>query len=147
MKKKEIFITNNAEETRNFGKSFAERLELGDLVIFYGNLGTGKTEIIKGICEYLRVEEIVNSPTFNIINQYIGYKNEIEFPIYHIDLYRIKEKKEFDEIGFVECIYSIDSIKLIEWADRYNGEFPDNKYIIKIESDDVEEDKRLITLS
>ncbi len=117
----QTYTTKSEAETIELGKSFAEKLKKGDVVLFYGDIGVGKTEFIKGICKYFNVEEIVTSPTFTIINQYNGMLNGEEIAIFHIDLYRVKEKKELLEIGFEECLYSADSIKLVEWAENSSG--------------------------
>lgn len=143
----ENYITSNETETIQLGKRFAQRLMVGDTVALEGDLGAGKTEFIKGVCEYFNVGEIVTSPTFTIINQYNGQKEDKDISIYHIDLYRIKTKQEFDEIGFADCIYSSDSIKLIEWAEKANGMLPENLYVVEIRPDDNTENKRSITIT
>jgi tRNA threonylcarbamoyladenosine biosynthesis protein TsaE len=138
----ETFITNSEKQTAKLGYRFAERLKPGDIVALYGNLGSGKTEFIKGVCQYFEVEEMVTSPTFTIINQYTGMKGEEEIPIYHVDLYRIKDRKDLEEIGFRDCILSNNAIKLVEWAEKANGDFPDSSYLISIDYDPVDENKR-----
>ena len=145
--KTENYITTSETETIELGKHFAERLMVGDTVALEGDLGSGKTEFIKGVCEYFNVDEIVTSPTFTIINQYSGEKQDKDISIYHIDLYRIKTKKEFDEIGFQDCIFSDNAIKLIEWAEKANGMLPDSRYVVEITPDDDSENKRSITIT
>ncbi|MDQ1266867.1 MAG: tRNA threonylcarbamoyladenosine biosynthesis protein TsaE [Bacteroidota bacterium] len=142
----EKVITNNEEETIEFGRNFAARLKPGDAVALYGALGAGKTEFIKGVCRHYKVEEIVSSPTFTILNQYIGYANDDKIPIYHIDLFRIKSLKELDEIGFEECIYTEDAVKLIEWAEKAEGKLPQIHYNVKILSSDSDENERTISV-
>ena len=68
----EVVVSHSAEETRSLGRRLAEHLVPGDLVAFRGNLGTGKTCMIQGVCEGLQVRDVVNSPTFIIINHYEG---------------------------------------------------------------------------
>jgi tRNA threonylcarbamoyladenosine biosynthesis protein TsaE len=145
MEKEEKFITNSEEETINLGIEFAKRLNAGDTVLFFGDLGAGKTELIKGICQYFKVDDIVTSPTFTIMNQYIGRHNGSDITIYHIDLYRIKSKKELEEIGFSECVFSSDSLKLIEWAEKAGSNYPDNAHKVKFDLDNNDEDKRIIS--
>ena len=84
-------------DTYNIGKKIASNLSVGDIVAFYGDLGSGKTAMIKGICDFFDVDEIVVSPTFTIINRYEGKEKNIPITIYHIDLYRI----ELFLLGFV----------------------------------------------
>ena len=116
-------------------------------VSLYGELGAGKTEFIKGICQYFKVEEIVTSPTFTIINQYTGFLNGKELLLYHLDLYRIKSYKELDEIGFKDCMNSENSIKLIEWAENATDFLPIPRYIVTITFDDNAEDKRIFEIA
>jgi tRNA threonylcarbamoyladenosine biosynthesis protein TsaE len=139
-------ISHSEEETIAIGYEFAEKLVRGDSVSLFGQLGAGKTEFIKGVCNYFQVEEIVTSPTFAIINQYSGFRDGDEIIIYHIDLYRIKSQKEFEEIGFEDCLYSPDAIKLIEWADKVSGILSSSTYTVKIILSDEVEDDRIIEI-
>lgn len=136
--------SNSEIETHDFGFKFAERLKKGDVVAFNGDLGAGKTEFIKGICDFYNVEEMVNSPTFTIINRYVTYKFDEESQIFHIDLYRIKDEKELKEIGFEDCLYSDEDITLIEWANKAGEYLKNLNYIITIQTDDNDESKRNI---
>jgi tRNA threonylcarbamoyladenosine biosynthesis protein TsaE len=142
----ENFKTMSEDETISLGNTFAKRLILGDVVALYGDLGSGKTEFIKGICDFFKVEEIVTSPTFTIMNQYTGIIKHNDLTIYHIDLYRIKSDKELDEIGFNECIYADDAIKLVEWAEKAENYLPGNRYSIRILTDKDIENNRLIEI-
>lgn len=143
-----LHTTHDKSETVALGKSFAEHLVAGDVVALHGDLGAGKTEFVRGICEYFHVGDIVSSPTFTIINCYTGTspENDEEVKLYHVDLYRLNEKRELEEIGFQECANSPDSIKLIEWANKANGDLPRKRYsvIFRIHSDD--EDARDIEI-
>ncbi|HPD33714.1 MAG TPA: tRNA (adenosine(37)-N6)-threonylcarbamoyltransferase complex ATPase subunit type 1 TsaE [Bacteroidota bacterium] len=112
------FNSTSELDTYNIGKKLASFIAPGDIVAFYGDLGSGKTAMIKGICDYFDVDEIVVSPTFTIINKYEGKEKNIPITIYHIDLYRIESDKELEEIGFSEYLEDPTAIKLIEWADR-----------------------------
>ncbi len=109
---KKSVITKSPGETITLGKRIGRRLISGNVVLLYGELGSGKTVLIKGICLSLKVKGIVKSPSFVIINEYQG-----EFPVYHIDLYRLK-KKEAAVLGLDEYFYYQDGITLVEWADR-----------------------------
>jgi len=141
------WISHNEVETIGLGKKFAQSLGIRDIVKLEGDLGAGKTEFVKGICEYFKVEDLVTSPTFTIINQYSGKNaSNADILIYHIDLYRIKEPLELDEIGFSECLYDSDSIKLIEWPQ--NAKTYINKYDWKVNIliDDNDDNLRNITI-
>lgn len=100
---------------------------------FYGNLGAGKTTLIKLICEKLGVLDSISSPTYPIINEY-------HFPkgiIYHIDLYRLKSIDEALNIGLEEYLYSGNSC-FIEWPDNFESILPDKHIKIKISKFDEE---------
>jgi tRNA threonylcarbamoyladenosine biosynthesis protein TsaE len=141
----ETFISNNEDETIQLGFNFAERLIPGDSIALYGELGSGKTEMIKGICDFFEVEDIVSSPTFTIINEYSGVHEHNPLQIYHVDLYRIKTTNELDEIGFKECFYSEEILKLVEWAEKTDGSYKWD-YEITLIPDSQNENLRVITM-
>lgn len=144
----ETFFTKSEDETIELGKNFAKDINPGDTIAFFGDLGAGKTELIKGICSYFKINEIVTSPTFTIMNKYTGYSDDMEFPIFHIDLYRIKDTKELDEIGFQDCIYAPNAIKLIEWAEKAEEQMTNVNYTISISfSDDEDDNNRTIKIT
>ncbi|MFZ1082230.1 MAG: tRNA (adenosine(37)-N6)-threonylcarbamoyltransferase complex ATPase subunit type 1 TsaE [Candidatus Kryptoniota bacterium] len=122
----EIFISNSEAETIKLGKEFAKRLQAGNLVALYGDLGAGKTQFVKGVCEAFEVKEIVNSPTFTIVNEYHG-----TMPVFHIDLYRMKSVDEIFGIGFDEYLES-GGICLVEWAEKLDGILPARRYDVKM---------------
>lgn len=117
-------ISRSEKETVRLGKKFAEGLKRGSVLGLKGNLGTGKTQFVKGICEHFKVEEVVNSPTFIIVNEYNGTDEDgSPVKIFHFDLYRLKNAEELEVIGFEEYLRS-DCIVLIEWpeiAEEYLG--------------------------
>jgi tRNA threonylcarbamoyladenosine biosynthesis protein TsaE len=143
----QTYTTKSEEETISLGEKFAETLKKGDIVLFYGDIGVGKTEFIKGVCRYFNVSEIVTSPTFTIINQYNGINSGEQITIYHIDLYRVKDKNELDDIGLEECLYSQDSIKLVEWAENSFNIIKFINYKITIKADFENVNERLIEIS
>jgi tRNA threonylcarbamoyladenosine biosynthesis protein TsaE len=128
-------ITSGSEvETYDTGKQFAERLHRGDIVALYGELGSGKTCFVKGICAGLQVNEPVISPTFTIINQYTGYNGDRRnFQIQHIDCYRLTVIDELIDIGIDEILSSND-ICLIEWPQLVEPLIPDDYWKIVIET-------------
>jgi tRNA threonylcarbamoyladenosine biosynthesis protein TsaE len=121
----EAFRTNSENETIDLGTNFARRLMRGNVVALFGDLGTGKTRIIKGICKGLGALQHVASPTFTLLNEYCGK----EMKIFHFDFYRIKTISELDEIGFDEYIDG-NGVCLIEWADRVETLLPPKRYNI-----------------
>ena len=115
-------ISRSAEETRKFGEDFADGLTKNDIVSVYGQLGAGKTQFIKGICSRLGVKQVVNSPTFIIVNEYSSPMME---RIFHFDLYRIKTLGELLDIGFKDYLNAYGLI-LIEWPELVESILPDN---------------------
>lgn len=109
------FISSSVEQTIEFGFQIGSRLKGGEVIGLTGPLGSGKTYLIKGIAKGAGAEDKnipINSPTFVIVNEYIG-----RLDIYHIDAYRINSASEFEMIGFDEFCYP-RSVVLIEWADK-----------------------------
>jgi len=131
-------ISHSPVETKSLGSHLARHLKPGDLVLFYGDLGSGKTTLIQGICEGLEVDPdlYVSSPTFAIVNLYEG-----KYPIYHVDLYRIGEEDLY-ELGLWEHLNS--AIILIEWAEKLS-QIPKDDYL-EIRLDYLNETKRRVTL-
>ena len=109
------FITKSAQETMELGGKIGSQLKGGEVFAISGQLGSGKTHLIKGICAGAGAaggRHDVNSPTFVLVNEYEG-----RFHIYHIDAYRLNSTKEFEMLGFDDYCRP-DSIVLIEWADK-----------------------------
>ncbi|MCC7439803.1 MAG: tRNA (adenosine(37)-N6)-threonylcarbamoyltransferase complex ATPase subunit type 1 TsaE [Armatimonadetes bacterium] len=141
----EIFSSASPEQTQEFGQNFALRLKSGDVVAFYGELGAGKTEFIKGVCAGFRVEEIVSSPTFTVVNQYEGEdQKQKPITIFHVDLYRITSAAELKEVGFGELIQDNHGVKLVEWAEYAEALLPPNRYDIHFYNDEADNNTRRI---
>jgi len=112
-----IYRSTSTKDTMRIAKDFAEELKPGRVIGLKGNLGTGKTQFVKGICEHFKVKEVVNSPTFILVNEYEGTDTDKKhFKIYHFDLYRINSAAELSVIGFDEYINK-NSLVLIEWPE------------------------------
>ena len=111
------YISKSAEETIELGKKYAESLKFGDVIGLNGDLGSGKTQFVKGIGEYFQVKDKINSPTFIIVNEYEAFNpaSGSKFKLNHFDLYRLKNIHELIEIGF-ENYLNETSICLIEWS-------------------------------
>lgn len=117
--------TNSEEETRKFGKWLSQFLRARDVVGLAGELGAGKTVLVKGIGEGLEVVEEVKSPSFTVVNEYNG-----RLPLYHIDLYRL-ENEDFFRLGLDEYFYR-NGVVVIEWADRVKEYFPEEGIYIEL---------------
>ena len=111
------------------------------IILFNGDLGSGKTTLIQLICKKLKIKEKVLSPTFNLINE---YQINNDFKVYHFDLYRIKSIQELIEIDFIDYIYS-GNYCFIEWPENCKDLIDINFKEIFI--DIISEDKRLIKIN
>ncbi len=141
------YNSNSESETIEIGRDFAEVLRIGDTIGFEGDLGAGKTEFVKGVCKHLKVKDIITSPTFSIINNYLGDFNGDKIDVSHVDLYRIEKPDELDEIGFDELVYNKNSIKMIEWFENAGNRMPDLDYRVHIMLSDDHMDKRTIVIT
>jgi tRNA threonylcarbamoyladenosine biosynthesis protein TsaE len=133
------FISDSEIETFEIAGKISKKLKEGDVLLFEGTLGAGKSIFIRGILNGLGVEEVIPSPTFTIVNEY-----KTKFNIYHFDFYRINDPYELYEIGFEEYIFS-DGISLIEWASKAEELMPEDA--IKIDINVLSENKREITIN
>jgi tRNA threonylcarbamoyladenosine biosynthesis protein TsaE len=112
--------TGSAAETEALGRRIGEQLRPGAVLALYGDLGTGKTRLVKGIAGGLEIApETVRSPTFTIVQTY----PEGRLPLYHFDAYRVGSPDEFHELGYEEYVYG-DGVTVIEWADRVESLVP-----------------------
>ena len=104
---------------------------MGDHTVFafYGKMGAGKTTFIRAVCEALGVQDVVNSPTFAIVNE---YQSGVGEPIYHFDFYRIKKEQEALDIGFEDYVYS-GHLCLMEWPELIENLLPDDTVKVCIE--------------
>ena len=124
-------VSSGADETRSFGCRLARLLKRGDVVAFIGDLGTGKTCLIQGICEELQVRDVVNSPTFILINHYAGELGGEVVPIHHFDVYRLSGEAEFDDLG-PEEYFEAPGLCFIEWADRVAAALPVPRWELRL---------------
>lgn len=123
------YISNSAEETEEIAEGFAKKLKAGDVICMYGDLGVGKTAFTKGLAKGLGISVPITSPTFTIVNEYIG-----TLPLYHFDVYRIACSDEMYEIGYEEYVYG-DGVSVIEWPQLIEDILPDCRYDIEISKD------------
>lgn len=126
----EIIETNRPEETFELGRRLGEKCRSGQVVTLIGDLGVGKTVFTQGVAAGLGVTEIVNSPTFTILQIYESGR----MPFYHFDVYRISDVEEMDEIGYEDCFYG-EGVSLVEWADLIPEILPEHYTQIVIEKD------------
>ena len=125
----ETFQTKSPRGTVALGRRLARRLGRGDCVGLVGDLGAGKTVLVRGIAAGLGVgdDRLISSPTFVLVQEYPG-----SVPVYHIDLYRLADGAgELGELGLDEML--ADGVVLIEWADRAGEALPRNHWRVEIE--------------
>ena len=137
-----IFEIQSIENIAETAKAFIEATKGKKIFAFYGGMGSGKTTFIKAVCEQLGIKDIINSPTFAIINEYTLPDEE---SVFHFDFYRIKKTEEAFDLGYEEYFYG-GHICFIEWPEMietllpedctrvYIEVQPDGKRIIKIKS-------------
>ncbi|HEX9614183.1 MAG TPA: tRNA (adenosine(37)-N6)-threonylcarbamoyltransferase complex ATPase subunit type 1 TsaE [Bacteroidota bacterium] len=126
------YRTTSEEETSRVAGQFAGRLDRGDVVALYGDLGAGKTQFVKGICRTLEVRETVASPSFVILHRYEGRDSEgNELLIHHFDLYRVRSAEEIYDLGYEEFLFG-SGICIVEWADRLHHLLPAHRYDIRL---------------
>jgi len=134
-------ISKSANDTINIGKVIARNLRKGDIVCLFGELGSGKTVLTKGIASSLGIKKSkVISPSFVLLRQY----SRARIPLYHFDLYRLKTIEDILALGYEEYFYD-EGITVIEWADRLKCLLP--KEYLKIKLCVKPDSQRLLELS
>ena len=135
------FTTHSAEETTELGRRLAAELKPGRIVLLRGDLGAGKTTLVKGIAEGFQAAkaEDVTSPTFTLIHEYRGP----EVTLFHIDLYRIDTQRELDTLA-LDDLMTPHSILLIEWGEKFEQVRQESDVEIAIEHRGA--DDRVVTI-
>jgi tRNA threonylcarbamoyladenosine biosynthesis protein TsaE len=132
----ENIISNSPEKTKKIASEFSKELKIGDIIILSGNLGVGKTCFVKGLASNFGIlEDEVTSPSFKILNQYVGDNIDL----YHFDFYRLHYEDGFPQFEWDEI--TENGIAVIEWGDNWSG--PAN-YLVSIES--LKENNRKISI-
>jgi tRNA threonylcarbamoyladenosine biosynthesis protein TsaE len=112
-------ISSNPEETRLIGSEMIRNTSASTVLSLIGDLGSGKTEFVKGLALGLGIDAQVTSPTFSIIHEYRGGRH----PLFHMDFYRLREERELDEIG-LDGYLRAGGICAIEWGDKFPSRLP-----------------------
>ena len=134
------YITHSEQETEKLGYDLAKKLNNNSIVVLTGNLGTGKTRLMRGIANYFGIENDVSSPTFTIVNEYIPKLNTDNVnKIFHFDVYRLSGPEDFeDSIG---TDYFNSGLCIIEWGEIIEPILPPSTIYITIESTDNENER------
>ncbi|WP_373897973.1 tRNA (adenosine(37)-N6)-threonylcarbamoyltransferase complex ATPase subunit type 1 TsaE [Haloimpatiens sp. FM7315] len=136
------FIVDNVNKTFSIGEQIGRLCCAGDVICLIGDLGTGKTHMTKGIAAGLKVNDYITSPTFNIVNEYMG-----RLKLYHFDVYRVHDIDEIAAIGFDEYIFS-DAVSVIEWSNYIEELIPKEHLEIQIQKiPDIGDAFRKITIN
>lgn len=132
--------SSSAAETERLGEVIASQLNRGDVVAFVGDLAAGKTTMIRGICRGLNIQQQIESPTYTLVNEYLG-----KIPVYHMDCYRENRLEEWLELGINDYFYG-DGITLVEWADTIAELIPDTAIRIWLDHNLKTENSRQIRI-
>jgi tRNA threonylcarbamoyladenosine biosynthesis protein TsaE len=119
---------NDLEHIREAARQFINAMGTKHVFAFYGSMGAGKTTFIKAICEELGVGDVVTSPTFAIVNEYLTSTGGT---IYHFDFYRIKKLEEVYDMGYEDYFYS-DALCFIEWPEMMEELLPEGATKVQI---------------
>ena len=131
-------ITNSEKETEQFGHELAGMIHAPAVICLYGELGAGKTALIRGLAEGLGLDCTVSSPTFTIVNEYLGNRELI-----HFDMYRLKSAEELFDIGWEDYLRR-NAILAVEWSENVEDAFDGTEIIIRIEK--LAKESRRITV-
>ena len=132
------FITNSPEETEAVGAALAKRLSPGTVIAYRGDLGAGKTAFTRGLARGLGYREPVTSPTYTIVNEYLGGR----LPLFHFDMYRLSSSDDLWDFGWEDYL-DRGGVCAVEWSDNV-AEALEEPLIITIEK--LGEDTRRITI-
>lgn len=125
-----VYETFSPSETEKIGFEMGKNASAGDIYCLSGDLGVGKTVFTRGFAKGLGVEdEYITSPTFTIINEYVGRLN-----LYHFDVYRIGSIEEMDDTGYEDYFFG-NGVCLVEWAELVKEIIPENAKWITVEKD------------
>jgi tRNA threonylcarbamoyladenosine biosynthesis protein TsaE len=116
------FTTQSSADTVEVGRKLARLLEPPQLLLLRGELGTGKTTLVKGIAEALEAAEAdeVTSPTFTLLHEYDGTRNGKPIKVYHLDVYRLEVERQLETLGLDELL-TPDALIFVEWGDKFKS--------------------------
>ena len=138
-KVQKIIICDSLNDLKNVAHELLTLCKDDRIFAFYGEMGAGKTTMIKSICECIGVSDTVVSPTFTIVNE---YREKGNCPVYHFDFYRIKNNREAFDLGFEEYLYS-GNYCFIEWPEKVHDLLPNDIVHVLITTDNL---KRVFTV-
>jgi len=132
------FFSKNEADTENAGAIFAKSIPNGTVVAMYGDLGAGKTAFVRGMARGMGIDARVNSPTFTIVNEYIG-----ERQLFHFDMYRLGSSDELFDIGWEDYL-SRGGVCAVEWTENVEDALEGDEIVVRI--DKISDTERRITI-
>ena len=132
--------THSADETQALGTKLAKRLQPGDVIAYFGDLGAGKKALTRGIAQGLGITDIVTSPTYTIVNEYLTGR----LPLFHFDMYRLGSSDELFDIGWEDYL-ARGGVCAVEWSENVEDALQ-GAIRVTIEKDPFEADTRRITI-
>ena len=133
------FEINNIEELSKVSELLIDWRDYSNIVAFYGNMGAGKTTLIKNLCAKLGVQDEVNSPTFALVNE---YQTENLDSVFHFDFYRIKSLEEVFDIGYEDYFYG-GNLCLLEWPELIDPLMPEHFIKVEITLGDTDTSRKI----
>ena len=132
------YVTNSPAETEALGQRLAERLQPGDVIAYTGDLGAGKTSFTRGLARGLGITERITSPTFTIVNEYLGGR----LPLFHFDMYRLGSSDELYEIGWEDYL-ARGGVCAVEWSEIVADALEEDCIRVDIRQGDTENQRKI----
>ena len=133
-----VYITHSESETEALGAEIARKLPDGSVIAFYGELGSGKTAFVRGMARGMGIDALVNSPTFTIVNEYVGPRS-----LFHFDMYRLSSADELYDIGWEDYL-ARGGVCAVEWSENVEGAFEGDEIVVSFRK--LDENTREITV-
>jgi tRNA threonylcarbamoyladenosine biosynthesis protein TsaE len=131
---------------RALGRELGASLRIGDVLLLHGDLGAGKTTLTQGIAEAIGIGAPIQSPTFTLMSQHHATLTDgSRATLYHLDLYRLDDPEQLEDIGWEEAISPVDGVTVVEWPERAGEWLPDRYVLVSIAYRDA--DSRVVTIS
>ena len=136
------YITNSPAETETLGAALAAKLGPGTVIAYRGDLGAGKTAFTRGLARGLGCDEMVTSPTYTIVNEYLGGR----LPLFHFDMYRLASSDDLWDIGWEDYLER-GGVCAVEWSENVADAMPEGTVYVTIERAPEGENARIITIT
>jgi tRNA threonylcarbamoyladenosine biosynthesis protein TsaE len=138
------FISHSPEETERLGETWGRAAKRGWVIVLTGDLGAGKTQLVRGLARGLGVASRVHSPTFALLNEYSGGRE----PLFHLDLYRLETPRQILEAGLEPYLPTPAGVSVVEWGERWfcqEGSGLSHAFVRRVRFEVIDETSRRIT--